>query len=126
MRRSPLPRRTPSDSRRENNGETGGKGSLCYTSTRELSRGFKTLVAFRYDHPPSNASSDGPRAGTSSSSRSYGGEKDYTGSLSFVVHNHRASLESGNGAAGSDGEVQNSLSVRIEPDGRGGGQVSVR
>lgn len=57
-----------------------------------------------------------------------------SGSVSFVMHNHRAALggasEGGVGEAGeardAAGAVRNSVSVRLEPNGRGGGKVSIR
>lgn len=59
------------------------------------------------------------------------GRAGVTGSLSFVVHQNRAALSGGEGTRGDGGgsaavlAVPNSLSVRLEPDGEGGGQVSV-
>lgn len=51
-------------------------------------------------------------------------------SLSFVVHQHRAALsgseDTGEEGIGRSAMVPNSLSVRLEPDGEGGGQVSIR
>eukprot|EP00903_Cladosiphon_okamuranus_P017746 g16336.t1 len=62
-----------------------------------------------------------------------GGRADAAGSLSFVIHQHRAALSGGEDGRGVPGEsgglgvvVPNSLSVRLEPDGEGGGQVAVR
>ncbi|CAM9312401.1 unnamed protein product, partial [Hapterophycus canaliculatus] len=100
----------------------GGAGSLWYTSDREVPRGFRSSVAFRCDRPTST-----PDDGKSSAvDEALGAQASQTtGSLSFVVHQHRSALSGGDENRGS-AEVPNSLSVRLEPDGEGGGQVSIR
>lgn len=74
------------------------------------------------------------RAKASSPEKSWraskGNEGEETaGSISFVVHNHRRALggcEEGAGGTAESATVPNSLTVRVQPDGKGGGQVSVR
>eukprot|EP00904_Undaria_pinnatifida_P009331 jgi/Undpi1/5528/HiC_scaffold_2.g00805.m2 len=102
-----------------------GGGSLWYTSDRELPRGFMSSVAFRCDRTQHNAKeSSGEEKGA--------GPVGGWGSVSLVIHNHRPSLAAGGERGGEDGRggeaaaVPNSLSVRLEPDGDGGGQVELR
>lgn len=76
-------------------------------------------MAFRCDRPKPNKPDTDPRQGTGGQA---GGS---TGSLSFVVHQHRSALSGGEESC-AGGFVPNSLSVRLEPDGEGGGQVSIR
>lgn len=98
-------------------------------------------MAFRFDRPrhtrnpnpnPSLSSDSGIASGQG---QGRGGRVGAAGSLSFVIHQHRAALSGGDesrgdeeGSAGSGLGlvVPNSLSVRLEPDGEGGCQVSVR
>lgn len=98
-------------------------GSLWYASDRELPRGFTSSVAFRCDRPQLSAKGG---AGEEKAADPEGA----SGSVSFVVHNHRASLaaggEGGGGRWGESAAVPNSLSVRLEPDGQGGGRVLLR
>lgn len=75
-------------------------------------------MAFRCDRPKPNNPDNAPRQDS-------GGQPGGTGSLSFVVHQHRSALSGGEETYGG-GFVPNSLSVRLEPDGEGGGQVSIR
>lgn len=96
----------------------GAAGSLWYTSDREVPRGFQCSVAFRCDRPKRNPGNAAPR-------QDIGGQAGATGSLSFLVHQHRSAL-SGDEENCVGGVVPNSLSVRLEPDGEGGGQVSIR
>lgn len=74
-------------------------------------------MAFRCDRPKPFPGSV-PR-------QDVGGQAGGTGRLSFVVHQHRAAL-SGGDESFAGGAVPNSLSVQLEPDGEGGGQVSIR
>lgn len=95
-----------------------GCGSLWYASSRELPRGFRSSVAFRCDSPETSA-----RHGSAAETG------DATGSVSFVMHNHRAALGGDDDGAGREeaaAMMPNSLCVRLEPDGEGGGQISVR
>lgn len=112
---------------------------MWYTSDREVPRGFRSSIAFRCDRPKR-----GPNPGNTTPPAAQGFGSDEarsTGSLSFVVHQHRAALGGGGGGgdeggggevesaeaeAGAEAEVPNSLSVRLEPDGEGGGLVSIR
>lgn len=97
-------------------------GFLWYTSGREVPRGFRSSVAFRCD-----PAKDGPKKALPEGKGALA--DGATGSISLVVHNHRAALgkaEGGGGEGGESGTVPNSLSVVLEPDGEGGGQVLVR
>ena len=98
-------------------------GSLWYASDRELPRGFTSSVAFRCDRLQLKVKGG---AGEEKVTDPIGG----SGSVSFVVHNHRPSLaagsEGGDGKWGESAAVPNSLSVQLEPDGYGGGQVLLR
>ncbi|CAN0154421.1 unnamed protein product [Scytosiphon promiscuus] len=100
----------------------GGAGSLWYTSDREVPRGFHSSIAFRCDRAKRTLKS-GVHSAVDETSRSQA--SGTTGSLSFVLHQHRPALSGGEESRGS-AVVPNSLSVRLEPDGEGGGQVSVR
>lgn len=98
-------------------------------------------MAFRFDRPklsrtpnPNPSLSSDP-ANASGQGQDVWGRDGVTGSLSFVIHQHRAALSGGEDGRGQGEEsaglglglvVPNSLSVRLEPDGEGGGQVSVR
>lgn len=89
-------------------------------------------MAFRFDRPKRGRN---PRLGADPANASgheqeVGGPGGVTGSLSFVIHQHRAALSVGEEgrreAAGLGLMMPNSLAVRLEPDGEGGGHVSVR
>ncbi|CAM9832246.1 unnamed protein product [Ectocarpus sp. 12 AP-2014] len=108
-----------------------GAGSLWYTSDREVPRGFRSSVAFRCDrHKPSPDAVPGSTPQETVGAQVAGPAGPVGPSLSFVVHQHRAALsgseESGEEGIGRSAMVPNSLSVRLEPDGEGGGQVSIR
>ncbi|CAB1118482.1 unnamed protein product [Ectocarpus sp. CCAP 1310/34] len=105
-----------------------GAGWLWYTSDREVHRGFRSSVAFRCDrHKPSPDAIPGSAPQETCGAQVAGPAGP---SLSFVVHQHRAALsgseESAEEGIGISAMVPNSLSVRLEPDGEGGGQVSIR
>lgn len=96
---------------------------MWYVSDRELPRGFTSSVAFRCDRPQLKAKGS---AGEEKVTDPIGG----SGSVCFVVHNHRPSLATRSEGRGEEWEesaaVPNSLSVQLEPDGHGGGQVLLR
>lgn len=84
-------------------------------------------------NPNPNPSLSSDPGNASGRDHGVGGRAEVKGSLSFVIHQHRAALSGGDGSRGGEGGgsglvlvVPNSLSVRLEPDGEGGGHVSVR
>lgn len=122
--RSPPKRPPPSSAPAEAEAKPrSAGGSLWYASDRELPRGFTSSVAFRCDRPQLNAKGG---AGEEKVADPVG----RSGSVSFVMHNHRPSLaaggEGGDERWGEPAAVPNSLSVQLEPDGHGGGQVLLR
>lgn len=119
-----------------------GAGSLWYTSRREVPRGFRSVVAFRCDGPKSNSRRLPSSLSPLGNPPDHHLEKDDKTSISFVIHNHRPALAGGGdingdsegggdgvgggGSWGESGAVPNSLSVHLQPDGEGGGVVSIR
>eukprot|EP00752_Nemacystus_decipiens_P015142 g13489.t1 len=142
--RTPRPQGTPAPASASTSTSTSTRpgsecGSLWYTSDREVPRGFRSSVAFRFDRPKhSRIASLGVSpdpATVSGQEQGVGRRAGATGSLRFVIHQYRAALSGSGGdesrreggaSAGLIGFVPNSLSVWLEPDGEGGGQVSIR
>lgn len=130
------PKATPTTSAPRPSTGPLGSGSLWFTSGREVARGFSTVVAFRCDRakpksPANRRSAAIEQQRQDGEGRDDVAERGRCGRISFVVHHHRAALSGDGGGHKAEGRsslaiVPNSLSVCLDLNGTGGGEVSLR